>query len=838
VRLGGSARIWLLTGSIVAATVAVYAFGVRALPGAEGETTHVSWLVLAVLFYLAEAFVIHLQFRREAHTLTLNEFGLVLGLLFVSPNQLIAAQLLGAFVALFIHRRQPMLKAWFNLAQFGLTTCIALVVFRAITHSAEVSGPREWAAAMAAAVAASLAGFLLVAAAISLAEAPLELRMLSGVGGISLGGTIANASLALAAAKLIEIDWRATALLVLPFVASAAAYRAQSVHRRQFQHLEFLYDSMRAVQEAPQFGQAVGQLLAAARQLVHAETAEIVLLTDGATRVLRSSAGRNGEESMKPSELSPLEQIALDTVMATGAVLIGARHEPSRLDGYLVERGFHEAILAPLRNEERILGLVIVADREGDITNLTRHDLKLVSRFAGHASVLLENDRLEQSLAELTMLKEKLQHQADHDALTNLPNRGFFSDRVSAALERQGEPAVLFLDLDDFKTVNDSLGHAAGDELLKIVAQRVRACTREHDTPARIGGDEFAVLIEEDYDGEAETLAKRLVKALGEPIALNGRRVSLHLSVGISRAGRGTRSADELLREADIAMYFAKSEGKRHHAVYKPSMQESVHRRSELCVALEHAVEEDAITLRYQPIVDLDEGHTVAIEALARWNVPMRGDVEPEEFIALAEEYGLMVELGGKLLRRACEQASAWQRELGLDSLSLTVNLTPSEIHNPHLPEEVARVLEDTRLRPDRLILEITEEGAMKDPVATIETMWALRRLGVKLALDDFGTGYSSLAHLRDFPIDYLKVAKPFVDRLETDPVGITFVETILRLADSLRLDAIAEGIEDGRQAETLESIGCRLGQGFHYAVPLTEAEVPRFLRTGLRVVA
>jgi predicted signal transduction protein with EAL and GGDEF domain len=386
--------------------------------------------------------------------------------------------------------------------------------------------------------------------------------------------------------------------------------------------------------------------------------------------------------------------------------------------------------------------------------------------------------------------------------------------------------------------VNDSLGHAAGDELLKIVARRVRACTRELDTPARIGGDEFAILLEEEYEGQAETLAKRLVKALGEPIALHGRRVPLRLSVGIACATSETEDADELLREADIAMYFAKGEGKRRYAVYDPSMQEPIHRRSELSDALEHAVEEHAITLRYQPIVDLVEGHTVAIEALARWNVPARGDIEPAEFIQLAEDNGLMLDLGRKLLRQACRQLSVWQRELGLDSLALTVNLAASEFHNPRLAEDVADVLEETQLVPNRLILEITEGGAMKDPAATIETMRSLRRLGVKLALDDFGTGYSSLSHLRDFPIDYLKVAKPFIDRLETDPVGVTFVETILRLADSLGLSAIAEGIEEDSQADTLEAIGCRLGQGFHYAAPLTEAEIPRYLRTGLRVVA
>jgi EAL domain-containing protein (putative c-di-GMP-specific phosphodiesterase class I) len=285
-------------------------------------------------------------------------------------------------------------------------------------------------------------------------------------------------------------------------------------------------------------------------------------------------------------------------------------------------------------------------------------------------------------------------------------------------------------------------------------------------------------------------------------------------------------------------MYSAKGDGKRRFAVYEPVMHEQIHLRNELTVALEHAVEQREITLCYQPIVDITDGRTVALEALARWSHPQRGTIAPCEFIPLAEETGLMIPLGQQLLRDACRQASRWQRELSLDSLSLAVNLAPSEFHNPRLADDVAVALEDSGLVPNRLVLEITESGAMRDPVATVDTMRALRRLGVKLALDDFGTGYSSLSHLRDFPIDFLKVAKPFVDRVETDAVGLTFVETILRLAESLGLEAVAEGIELGTQATTLESIGCRLGQGFHYAHPLEVQEVPLFLRTGLRLVA
>jgi diguanylate cyclase (GGDEF)-like protein len=840
-RLGGSARIWAFVAAIGAAAAATFVFGALALPTAP-EHSPFAWIGLVALFYLAEAYVIHLHFRHEAHSISLNEFGIVLGLIFVSPGHLLAAQLLGSCGALLLHRKQRPVKAAFNLAQFALTTALAIVIYNALKDSVGSElGPTEWLAAFIAATTACLTGVLLVAAAISLAEARMGGRTLVSVAAVSLMGTFANTSLAVAAAKLVDIDWRASMLLVVPVAACAVAYRSQSVHRQQFQHLEFLYESMRTVQEAPQFGIAVRQLLAAARQLVHAEVAEILLLpADGSERVLRSSVGRDAETLMQPSTLSPLERIALESLADTGPMLIGAQHEPNPLDGYLAERRFREAILAPLRGEQRIIGLVVLADREGDVESLKKHDVKLVTTFAGHASVLLENDRLEQSIAELTMLKEQLHHQAYHDSLTGLPNRALFAERVAAALEHGdiGRTAVLFVDLDDFKAINDSLGHAAGDELLKVVTERVRKYIRGQDTAARIGGDEFGVLIEEGQPGDAERLAERLVSSLARPMNVGGRHVSMHMSVGIAHGDRSARTAGELLRNADVAMYSAKTDGKRRYAVYEPSMHERIHRRNELSIALERAVEEHQITLCYQPIVDLSDGRAVALEALARWRHPERGPIRPDEFIPLAEEAGLMIPLGQKLLRDACRQASLLQRELGLDTLSLNVNLAPSEFLNPQLAEDVEAVLAETGLVPNRLVLEITESGAMRDPEATIETMRALRRLGVRLALDDFGTGHSSLSHLRDFPIDFIKVAKPFVDRIESDAVGLTFVETILRLAESLGLQAVAEGIEAGSQASMLESVGCRLGQGFHYAKPLRPAELPMYLRTGLRLVA
>jgi diguanylate cyclase (GGDEF)-like protein len=840
-RFGSTVRLWLLVSAITAGALALYVLEVRGFSAPVGSL-RLPWWGLAVFFYLAEAFVIHLHFRREAHTLSLNECGLVLGLFFASPGQLIVGQLVGALAALVLHRRQRPIKVAFNLAQFGLTTCVAIVIFRSLAEPAGRAGPNEWVAALLAATAACGLGVLLVAVAIRLAQGATTLRSLARVSAISLVGTAVNASLALAAVKLVETDWSAALLLALPLAACVAIYRVYNIHRRRYEHLEFLYDSMRSIQEAPQFAAAVRQVLVSACELVHAEFAEVLLVAgDRGERVLRSTLGRDHEALMQSSTLTPLEQIALDMLdRSQDAALLGRRHDRTELDGYLVERGLQDAIVTALRGEDRVFGLMLIGDRAGDVETFSDHDRKLCETFAAHAAVLLENDRLEQSIAELTALKEQLHHQAYHDSLTGLPNRALFTDRVAQALSASGgrRPVVLFLDLDDFKTVNDSLGHAFGDELLRIVAKRVQACVRLDDTPARMGGDEFAVLLTGGRTPDADLLAHRLAEAVREPMLLGGRQISLHASIGIARAEGSTQTADDLLQNADVAMYSAKASGKHGYVLYEPRMHQLVRRRHELSTALERAVEKEQIAVHYQPIIDFRAGRAVTVEALARWRHPERGVVSPGEFVPLAVETGLMIPIGQVVLREACRQTAEWRQERGLDALSVTVNLAASELQNPRLVDEVAAVLAETGLPPSCLALEITESSAMLEPDVTIERMRALRGLGVRLALDDFGTGYSSLSHLSQFPIDIVKIAKDFIDRLEEDASGITFVDTMIRLAESLGLETVAEGIEHRSQAETLEQLKCRYGQGFHFAAPLEASEVPRYLRTGLRLVA
>ena len=637
-------------------------------------------------------------------------------------------------------------------------------------------------------------------------------------------GSLASASLAIVAVELLGADTRAVWLLIVPALFWGLAFRAYGSQRRRHEHLEFLYQTMRMTQGAPELRTAVRELLVAAREMLSAEFAAIVLLDSTSEEgTLESMIGPSFELLMQPATLSEASKLAvLSAEGREGAVLLPRGRAPHELDGFLAEHGLQDALLMALRRGQRTFAFLVVGDRAGDVSTFNDDDRKLFETFANHASVLLENDQV----------KEQLRYQAYHDALTGLPNRRLFTERVGDALASgPADTNVLFVDLDDFKTINDTLGHGAGDDLLVAAAERVRACVRPGDLPARLGGDEFGILLERDTDDDAEQIAARLVEALRAPFVLHGREIQVHASIGIAGGSSGARTADQLLSNADVAMYNAKADGKQRYAIYEPRMHTHVRRRHELGTALEHAVERDEITVHFQPIVAMSDARTVAFEALVRWQHPTRGLVPPDGFIPLAEERGLMVPIGQTVLREACSRCKKWQTTFPAHaSLGIAVNLSPGELQDPHLIHEVETVLAANNLAPESLIIEITESAAMADPASTLVTLRDLRRLGVRLALDDFGTGYSSLSHLRDFPIDILKLAKPFVDRLDHETEDRTFTDAILRLASALQLTVVAEGIERPEQANILRRLECALGQGYHYARPLDAADAERHL--------
>ena len=439
-------------------------------------------------------------------------------------------------------------------------------------------------------------------------------------------------------------------------------------------------------------------------------------------------------------------------------------------------------------------------------------------------------------VTERRALEDQLTHQAFHDSLTGLANRALFADRVTHALERglrrENLFAVLLIDLDDFKTVNDSLGHAAGDELLVGVARRLEDCLRPEDTCARLGGDEFAILIESISGADAAiVVARRVLAAIGEPVSVLGPEMIVDASVGIA-LGSGRQSTSELLRSADLAMYRAKSEGKSHYALYEPSMHERVLRRLALKADLQSSVLADEFELHYQPIVALRTNAVVGVEALLRWRHPERGILLPATFLPLAEETGVILPLGRQVLRAACLQAEQW-RSAGYPGLGLNVNLSAKQLGSPHLPAEVIAALTESSLDPSALTLEITESMLLDSRLA-IARLEALKRLGVRIAIDDFGTGYSSFDYLRRFPVDTLKIAKGFIDELGSDPEQEQLAFAIIRLGATLGLNTVAEGIEHPSQRDLLRRLECPFGQGFLFSRPLPASELDVVLRGAL----
>jgi diguanylate cyclase (GGDEF)-like protein/PAS domain S-box-containing protein len=440
-----------------------------------------------------------------------------------------------------------------------------------------------------------------------------------------------------------------------------------------------------------------------------------------------------------------------------------------------------------------------------------------------------------QDATERKRTEQQLVRQAFEDELTGLANRAVFRDRLAHALERRArhrtDVAVLLLDLDGFKRVNDSLGHAAGDALLRAIAHRITATVRAGETVARLGGDEFAIVIESVHqDEDPLALSERLLREIAAPVEIAGREVIVNVSIGIAIA-QPRDDGDTVLRNADTAMYSAKASGKQCARVFDPAMHARALVWLEVEQDLRRAVALDEFELHFQPLLRLDTRALRGFEALLRWRHPIRGFVAPDEFLAVAEETGLVVPIGRWVLFEACRQAARWPAA-GDHALSISVNVAPRQIEYEHFVPDVRAALADSGLDPRRLVLEITESQIMRTPELAKERLHALRELGVRIAIDDFGTGYSSLSHLQFFPVDELKIDRTFVSRVQEGDRDASFVRTMVSLARSLGVEVVAEGIEDAAQERFLALLGCHTGQGYLYSRPLTASATELYART------
>jgi diguanylate cyclase (GGDEF)-like protein len=499
----------------------------------------------------------------------------------------------------------------------------------------------------------------------------------------------------------------------------------------------------------------------------------------------------------------------------------------------LAGSALHAAMAAPVHENGRPVGSIVVASsRPARRYTVTEREMLLA--FAHHASMALNDAKA----------VEEMRHLAYHDSLTGLPNRTLFTEHLERALARArrggSRVTVLFLDLDRFKMVNDSMGHAAGDHLLIAVGERLRQCLRSTDVAARLGGDEFAVLAE-DSDGEtdADAVAERILDALREPITVNGRELSVTASVGVAVSGGADGDAQALLRNADLAMYRAKVDGLGRYLVFEQQMHTVVSERVELEANLRRAIGSNEFVVHYQPIVGLAGGDVVGVEALVRWAREGEPLVSPADFIPVAEEMGLIVPIGRWVLRESMLQVRRWQDEYPLlHRLGLSVNISARQLRQPELVDDIVEALRATRFDPACLTLEITETALMRDTSRALETLDRLRALGIRLALDDFGTGYSSLSYLREFPIDVIKIDKSFVQGITHGSEEAAVARAVIELGRTLNIDTVAEGVEGAHQLDELRSLRCDYGQGYHFSRPLAAEAMACLLHTEAARVA
>ncbi len=816
----GELSIWLLSAAMLAgAALLLTVAGVGSLQPAHGSMRLPIW-ALAIGFAVAEHLVVHVHFRRSSHSMSLGEIPLVFALLFSGGWTVVIAYTVGRACALVV-LRLPAVRLMFNAAQFALGACLAETTFHAISAGASAEQPRSWLAAAIAATAASAFAVLMITVAVSLSEGRLTLDRIVSSMRTDITVALANTSVGLCAARLVENDWRTAVLLIVPVLAMFVTMRAYAAERARHGRLEFLYDTARALSGSAGTGEAFESLLTRTLDAFRAETAEIIFFSPDGDEALRTTVDAEGNAIL----LEPLGTDAaapLAEAMGASPAACAAREitDPF-LREYLRARGLGDGLFATLQGEHNCIGAIALGDPSGAVEHYGSEDVKLFETLAANTSVALENDRLGHTVWQLRMLQSELEHQASHDPLTGLANRSLFSERLDGALGRTGDgTAVIFIDVNEFKMVNDTLGHAAGDELLIAIAGRLSDCVRPTDTLARLGGDEFAVLLEDGAtQAQAVEIAERIDRRMEERFSIAGELHLVRVSIGIALGETDGMTSEELIRNADLAMYRVKQAKRTGYQLFESGMEVSVLHQHGLRRRVREATQRDAFSVYYQPIVDMNTGALTAQEALVRWIDGPRGMIGPTSFIPVAEELGVIVPLGRRILHRACREAQTWEPEEGLLP-AVHVNISPIELRDEGFLPGVHSALEQSGLDPHRLVLEITESVLLTDPARCVAVLQQLRGLGVQLALDDFGTGYSSLSQLRGLPLDWLKLGRPFTDDIEPEGTSRPFVRMILALAASLGVRVVAEEIESHRQMQLLRALGCGYGQGYYLGEP------------------
>jgi diguanylate cyclase (GGDEF)-like protein len=832
------ARVSTVGIVMAAGALALYVAVMRGHDHPFQSSVRVPWLLIALGVAIADRCSLDVQFRGNSLTFTPDDVLFVVGLFTVSPSRLVAAYVLGAAISLGVIRRVDPYKLLFNICTWTTSAIVAIVVFRSIAGGSDPFGPRNWVAALAGTTSSALIAITAISIAIAIVEGRSVFESMR-LGMFGAMGTAFDTLLGLAAVIFLSRSPWTLILLGGPIGGVIFVYRAYVTETSRSRSLQFLFTSSELLAGARDFEDGLVALLDFTRDTFHAELAEVVLLGDAdfdSAQAYRTCLGpgdrRCSLATVDDEIVAPLLRIAPSLEQA-------ARYTPGANDDLAVREGMHvgSALVAALRGEAGVRGAVFVArDRRAHPEPFADEEIHLLEAFVNQLETSIEKSRLSSSLTKLRALEQKLAHQAYHDSLTGLANRALFHERVQEALDSAAETgrsvAVLFIDLDDFKTVNDTLGHSAGDALLAEVGVRIASCIGNNALAARLGGDEFGVLLPSVlHEFEARVVADRVLVALGDPISVDGESIITHASIGIS-SHQGATDAAELMKHADVAMYTAKRNGKGRFDEFQPSMSLTVARRHQVRVGLERAIAQGEFTVHYQPVVNVAEGTILGTEALVRWKDPARGLTLPSEFVGVAEETGLIVPIGRFVLHEACRQAAKWGSVT--PGLRVFVNLSVRQLMDPDIVNDVKSALATAGLEPHRLYLEVTETAIMHDIDEAKATLHALKRIGVGLAIDDFGTGFSSLSRLRALPIDVLKIAKPIVDAICDSEADSKFVKTIIELGHVIGLEVVAEGVEHVEQYAQLVDMGCDMVQGHYCAASADPAATERAFLTSV----
>jgi diguanylate cyclase (GGDEF)-like protein len=824
--------VWWLTGFLAALAAWLLGALIRDLDPVPAGLA-VPWWALALCFAATELFVVLLRLQRGAHSISLSEIPLVVGLAFTGPVGLVAARVLGAGAVLVFHRRQRGVKLGFNLAHFALEASVAVVVYRAVLGDASPSDPRGWLAAFTATLLLDVVAALTVTAAISLHQGSYERGVVREAVQDGFPVALGNTSVALIAVLVLERNTWAAWLLVVVAAVLHIAYRAYTELGHGHARMELLYRFTSEVGQSVQADSVRRSILVQTREALSAESAQLVMLPvgDGAGTLYRLGAGDvldasplvtgDGEPWWWPASAGTPVLLPRRSGVTAGRT---SKPPPELKD----------AVAAPLFTDGTAVGVLAVTDRADDVSSFDADDLRLLETLANHAKVSLDNSVLVDRLTEQAAHQE---HQARHDPLTGLPNRRFFAASVTGALasaaavhgSKQATVAVMLIDLDRFKEINDTLGHHVGDELLCEVGRRLQEELGTSGVIARLGGDEFAIVVGAlSGDEEALDHAHRLHAVLERPVSLLDLEIDVRGSIGVALSPLHGNEPSVLLQRADVAMYDAKAA---HSGVnlYDPDRDENTPRRLALAAELRRAIDEGVLDVFFQPKMSVGTGEVVGAEALVRWHHPRHGLLLPDEFIPLAESTGLIRPLTDLVLGAALQQAAAW-RARGID-INIAVNISARNLLDADLPGKVTAALAHAGVQPAALTLEITEDSIMADPQRSLAVLGRIHAGGVRLAIDDFGTGYSSLSYLKQLPVDEVKIDKSFVIAMALDESDATIVRSTIDLGHNLGLRVVAEGVETVEAYDQLLQGGCDEAQGYLFSRPVPAEQFERWVR-------